>query len=89
MITNLAEFKGKHVFIIVRNENDLPAVEEAIVIEFRCDHYGCDLINPRLQIQKTKYRLPSQIFLTEIEAQKEMDDLALYIEYRMSSHKMK
>ena len=79
---------GTHVFVIV-NEGCTSVHEAIITGEIRDGHYCCDLTDEGPHIGMTKYRRECQIFPTRVEAQKELDDLTSYINYRMAGHKMK
>lgn len=80
--------QGDVVYIVV-NEG-VTAVHEAIITGKQRDgHWECDMTDPGPHIGMQKFRRPCQIFITRVEAQKELDDLTTYIAYRMSGHKMK
>ena len=76
----------QHVFIITHDENNLTAVEEAVVMDVEDHQYVCIIVEPKL-MNKHEMRYAHQLYDTQESAQKELDGLNSYIAYRMSSHK--
>lgn len=89
MLRNTATFPliGQQVFVITRNEQDLTCVKDAIVTGESDDHIECTVMIKGLP--ELKLRRPSQVFITNAEAQEELDYLSHYIEHRMAGHKTK
>ncbi|WP_395000250.1 hypothetical protein [Acinetobacter sp.] len=71
------------------NINFFQAHEAIITGKQQDGHWECDMTDPGPHIGMQKFRRSTQIFLTREDAQKELDDLINYINYRMSGHKMK
>jgi hypothetical protein len=85
-VNDLTTFKiGTIVFIITNDENNLTTVEEAVITGVQNEFYLCDVTEPKIII-RSRYRMPSELYVTRHEAQAALDYLHNYIAYRMASH---